>query len=303
MKFWVNLVNTEEVDQFVEIAKAAEALGFHGISVPDHLAYPAKIDTPYPYTEDGKVWWPNTVPWPDPWITLTAMGMATSELQLATNIYLAAMRDPFTVSRATSAAAIFTGNRVALGVAAGWIAEEYALADIALKDRGRVLDEVIACVRGLNTGEAFAYSGEFFNFDAVIMQPAADKPVPVWVGGASKPALARAARNDGWLGVPLTKEQNAAVIENLFAMRKANDLYDQPFDVLLSLTENYGPDFIASLDPAGSYHATVLPWTPSPWGRAPWVKDTEDHTDLEVKIAAMQRFRDAMHQTGLWNKQ
>ena len=86
MKYWISLVNTVEVDQFVAIAQKAEELGYEGITVPDHLVYPAIIDTPYPYTEDGRVWWPKTNPWADPWVTLTAMGVATSKLRLATNI-------------------------------------------------------------------------------------------------------------------------------------------------------------------------------------------------------------------------
>ena len=56
MKYWISLVNTVEVDQFVDIARQAEALGYAGITVPDHLAYPAQIETPYPYTESGEVW-------------------------------------------------------------------------------------------------------------------------------------------------------------------------------------------------------------------------------------------------------
>lgn len=118
MKYWISLVNTIEVDQFIAIAQKAEELGYEGITVPDHLVYPTKIETPYPYTPDGKVWWPNTNPWTDPWVTLTAMGVATKKLRLATNIYLAALRDPFTVARATAAAAIFTSNRVVCGVSA-----------------------------------------------------------------------------------------------------------------------------------------------------------------------------------------
>ena len=55
MKYWISLVNTEEVDQFIAIAQKAEELGYEGITVPDHLVYPTKIDTPYPYTPDGKV--------------------------------------------------------------------------------------------------------------------------------------------------------------------------------------------------------------------------------------------------------
>ncbi len=300
MKYWISLVNTTEVDQFVEIAQAAERLGYEGINVPDHLVYPANIETPYPYTESGDVWWPNTNPWADPWVTLTAMGVATTKIRLATNIYLAALRDPFTVSRALTAASIYTGNRVACGVSAGWLKEEFELLGIDFASRGRRLDEIIGAVRALNSGEVVSHNGEFFNYQDVIMSPVPSKPVPFWVGGMSKAALRRAAENDGWLGVPLKNDAMKAVIDQIFELRKQKGKYDEPFDVLISAMELYTPEFIESLDPAGTYHASVLPWTPSPWGRAFWVEEGEDHSQLDVKLSAMERFKAMMTQFGLW---
>lgn len=300
MKYWISLVNTEEVDQFIAIAQKAEELGYEGITVPDHLVYPAKISTPYPYTEDGNVWWPNTNPWMDPWVTLTALGAATTTLRMATNIYLAALRDPFTVSRAISAAAVLTNNRVACGVSAGWLKEEFDVAGVDFKSRGRRLDEVITAVRTLNTGEPVSHQGEFFQFDDVIMSPVPSEPIPFWVGGKSRAALRRAANNDGWLGVPLANAPMKAVIDSIFALRKENGKYDQPYHVLISAMEPYTPEFIESLDPAGTYHASVLPWTPSPWGRAFWVEEGEEHGELEVKFRAMERFKAMMEKFGLW---
>ncbi|MEH6593553.1 MAG: TIGR03619 family F420-dependent LLM class oxidoreductase [Halioglobus sp.] len=300
MKYWISLVNTVEVGQYVAIAQKAEEMGYQGVTVPDHLVYPVNIETPYPYTEDGKVWWPQTNPWADPWVTLTAMGVATTKLRLATNIYLAALRDPFTVSRATSATAIFTNNRVACGVSAGWVKEEFDLMGMDFKSRGRRLDEVIQAVQALNTGEVVSHSGEFFEFSDVIMSPVPSEPIPVWVGGKSKAALRRAANNDGWLGVPLANEEMKQVIDSLFELRKQNGKYDEPFDVLISAMEMYTPEFVDSLDPAGTYHASVLPWTPSPWGRAFWVEEGEDHTTLEVKIRSLERFKAMMESFGLW---
>ena len=301
MRFWISLVNTTEVDQFIAIAQKAEELGYEGITVPDHLAYPATIETPYPYTEDGEVWWPNTNPWPDPWVTLTAMGVATSTLRFATNIYLAALRDPFTVSRATSAAAIYTNNRVACGVSAGWLKEEFDLLGMDFKSRGRRLDEVIQCVRDLNSGEVVSHTGEFYQYDDVIMSPVPTQPIPFWLGGKSKAALRRAADNDGWLGVPLMLEEMKGVIDTIFEKRRENGKYEEPFDVVISAMEAYTPEFIDTLDPAGTYHASVLPWTPSPWGRAFWVEEGEDHTEFEVKVRSMERFRDMMSKFGLWD--
>ncbi len=43
--------STEEV---VEIARAADDLGYDGIGIPDHVVNLETLKTPYPYTKDGK---------------------------------------------------------------------------------------------------------------------------------------------------------------------------------------------------------------------------------------------------------
>lgn len=290
MKYWISLVSTVEVEQFVELAKVAEQLGFEGMAVADHLVMPTQVAAPYPYTPDGKMWWPIDTPWPDPWVTLTAMGTATSRLKLASNIYLAAVRDPFTAARAIGTAAILTNDRIVCGVAVGWIKEEYDLVGVDFRTRGKRLDEMIAVMRRLWTGKEVEYHGEVFDFAHAIMSPAPKRYIPVWVGGASKPALRRAARNDGWLGVPMSNAQLLATTKALYAMRQQFGKAGEPFDVCLSPLEPMTPDVQAELEQAGAHHVMVLPWTPSPWGRAPWVAEDEDHTRLEVKCKAMERF-------------
>jgi alkanesulfonate monooxygenase SsuD/methylene tetrahydromethanopterin reductase-like flavin-dependent oxidoreductase (luciferase family) len=105
MRFWLSLVTNTEPDQLPAIARHAEEVGFHGVTVPDHLVMSTRIESKYPYTEDGKIWWPDDLPWLDPWVALSAMGAVTSRLKLATNIYLAGLRDPFTPAKAVSSAA------------------------------------------------------------------------------------------------------------------------------------------------------------------------------------------------------
>jgi probable F420-dependent oxidoreductase len=290
MKYWISLVTTMEVDQFVEIAKFAEQVGFEGITVPDHLVIPTQVKTSYPYTPDGSMWWPIETPWPDPWVTLAAMGVATSRIKLASNIYLAALRDPFTAARAIGTAAVLTDDRIVCGVAAGWMKEEYDLVEIDFKTRGKRLDEMIEVWRKLWTGEEVAHHGEIFDFEHALMLPAPKKPIPVWIGGASKPALRRAARNDGWLGVPMFNKQLLETTRALFNMRADFGKAGEPFDVMLCPLEPVTAESLAEFESAGGHHMMALPWTPSPWGRAPWVKEGEDHTRLEIKCKAMERF-------------
>jgi probable F420-dependent oxidoreductase len=290
MRYWLTLVQVPESDQLVDIARFAEQVGFHGISVADHLVMPTKIASRYPYTEDGEIFWPLDAPWPDPWVTLGAMASVTSELQLATNIYLAGLRDPFTAAKAAATAAVLSNDRVVCGVAAGWIAEEYALAGIDFASRGRRLDEQIELMRKLWTGREVEHRGEFFDVEHALLCPAPSKPIPIWAGGASPPA-----RYDGWFGIPMPTSQMAPFIETLRRERQAAGLAWDGYEVSISLAEPQTPENTAELDALGVGSLCVIaPWVPSPWGSTPWYDEQADPGKLDAKQFAMERFAEAV---------
>ncbi len=53
MKFYVSsaFLDTREI---VEVAKAADDLGYDGMAIPDHIVNLETLSTPYPYTKDGR---------------------------------------------------------------------------------------------------------------------------------------------------------------------------------------------------------------------------------------------------------
>jgi probable F420-dependent oxidoreductase len=296
MKHWIALANVPEVDQYLAIARFAEELGFHGITVPDHLVMPAHAQTPYPYTPDGKTWWPDDLPWADPYVTLAAMGAVTTTLHLSTNIYLAALRDVFTVAKAVSTAAVLSNNRISCGVSAGWLKEEYDLLGVDFESRGKRLDEMLKALRLLWTGKETSFDGQFFQFENAIMSPAPTKAIPVWSGGGSAAALRRAAENDGWLGLPLPTKKLIATVKEINALREQLGKQDQPFDFLFTLIETPTPEAIGELYQLGARNMLSLPWAKTPWARAPWLKDGEDNASLDVKKQCMERYANKIMQ-------
>lgn len=290
MRFWLSMMAVPELDQLVELAQHAEICGFHGVTYADHLIMPAKVETPYPYSADGKLFWPVDAPWPDPWITLALLGAETSTLHLATNIYLAALRDPFTVARSVSTTAAFSKGRIVCGVSAGWLKEEYDAAGIDFRSRGRRLDELLAICRRLWAGETLSHDGEFFSFDSVILRPVPPEPVPVWVGGKSAPALRRAAANDGWLGLPATVDDNLALVARMQAMRAEMGLPAGTFRPCISLIEPLTRDAAARLAEGGVGDTVAIPWFPTPWEMEAFVPDGADIGLLSVKKDAISRY-------------
>lgn len=293
MRFWLAMMTENDLRQLPEIARHAESLGFEGVTYADHLVIPATVESKYPYTPDGKIFWPGEASWPDPWITLSVMGEATSRLKLATNIYLAALRDPFTAAKSVATTAAFAPGRVVCGVSVGWIKEEYEQAGIDFHSRGKRLDEVLACMRKLWTGEIVRHEGQFFRFEA-IMRPAPPAPVPIWAGGMTPGALARAAANDGWLGVPLSLQKNLEIVAHLYDLREKSGKGRSGFSPCIYLTEPLTTASRAKLEQAGIGDMLIIPWFPTPWETTPFIEPGADITRLDVKKRAMTRFAEAV---------
>ena len=80
MKFYVStaFLDTREA---VEIARAADDLGYHGMAIPDHVINVETLATLYPYTKDGKRRWEAFTDWPDPWVMIGAIALVTSRHQ------------------------------------------------------------------------------------------------------------------------------------------------------------------------------------------------------------------------------
>jgi probable F420-dependent oxidoreductase len=283
-------VSVRESEQLPQIARFAEEFGFHGLMVGDHLAWPAHIQTPYPYSPDGKPFVPPDTPWPDPWVLFAHLGAITRKLEFASNIYLAALRDPFTVAKAVATAALLTQDRIVCGVSVGWLKEEYEMAGIDFAARGRRLDEVLAVMRKLWSGRMVKHDGEFFRFEGISC-PAPSRPVPIWCGGDAPAAMRRAARNDGWLPLPMTVAQAERALTNLRALRKAEGRPPETLRVGLPIAEPLTRAALDALRDMGLADIVVIaPWLPSPWEVESFVDTRADISQLAVKKQALERY-------------
>lgn len=294
MKFWLSLVAVREMEQLPELARFTEQLGFHGLMVGDHLLWPAHITTRYPYSPDGKIFVPPDTPWPDPWVLFAHLGALTTQLRFASNIYLAALRDPLTVAKSVATAAVLTGNRVVCGVSAGWLKEEYEQAGVDFALRGRRLDETLAVMRKLFSGQVVKHEGPLFKFEG-IMAPVPTQPVRLWCGGGAAPAMRRAARNDGWLPLPMTVAQADTALGQIRIMRRDAGLPLAGFEVGLPLAEPVTQAAVDAVQELGVHDLVVIaPWLPSPWDTHTWLDAGDDRAQLAVKKKALERYADAV---------
>ena len=82
---------------------------------------------------------------------ISAMAAVTHTLRFTNAVYIAPSRDLLTVAKLVATAAVISNGRVAMGVGAGWMKEEFDLNGTDFHTRGKRLDEMIDALRVLWT--------------------------------------------------------------------------------------------------------------------------------------------------------
>ncbi|MBI2168046.1 MAG: TIGR03619 family F420-dependent LLM class oxidoreductase [Actinobacteria bacterium] len=260
MQFWQSGMFLPPA-RLTDLARASEAAGFEGVTVSDHIAYPETLSSPYPYTPDGRPPFERETPWPDPWIAIGAMAAVTSRLRFGTHIYIAPARPLLAVAKQVATAAVLSDDRVVLGAGAGWMREEFDLMGQPFERRGARFDEMLAVLARLWTGDVVEHRGEFYDFDPLSISPVPSKPVPVWIGGDSDAAIARAVRNDGWVGNLYQPDEAFEKAERVVkALREVGREPGPDFELVLSVYALDDLDLFRRLEDAGVTALITAPW-------------------------------------------
>ncbi|MDH3993777.1 MAG: TIGR03619 family F420-dependent LLM class oxidoreductase [Gammaproteobacteria bacterium] len=260
MKFW-QMVSYMEVDQLVEVARIAEEVGFEGVMGSDHVLYPQNMETPYPYSSDGKIFINGESEFPDPWVSTAAMAAATSRLKFSTSIYILPLRNPIEIARAASTLSIMTNERFILSAGVGWMKEEFDNYGIDFRSRGRRTDEIIEVLHKLWGEDWVEHHGEFFHYDKIKVRPRPRQAIPIFTGGSSPAALKRAARSaDGWIGHGNTPEEVPELMRKLAALRADYGRSELPFETVLGLTSPPDYDTFKRLEEVGMTAGVSYPF-------------------------------------------
>jgi probable F420-dependent oxidoreductase len=260
VEFWQSLAFTE-TEQLIELAQAAEAVGFTGVGFADHLVTPATITSRYPYTEDGTVWWDPAAHFPEPWMIAAVVASHTSTLRFVSTIYVLPMHELFGAAKSISTAAFLSDNRVILGIGAGWMKDEFLLTGQDFHTRGRRTDEMLAVLAKLFAGGEVEHRGEFYSFPPLTMAPAPTRPVPVYVGGESPAAFSRAARHQGWFGGgPYHPDEVPPLLRRLETHRREAGSDRRPFGVIVGLKTPPDLDVFKRLRDEGVTGIVNIPW-------------------------------------------
>jgi probable F420-dependent oxidoreductase len=191
-------------------AVLAEELGYADVWVSDHLAVP----TGAAYPPSAYVFEPLT--------TMSWIAAHTKRVGIGTTVLVLPMRHPLNVAKSIATIDQFSGGRVILGVAAGWLEAEFDALGIPFHERGARTDEAITMLRKFWTTDHITESFPVHESTLVSMRtlPQPVRHVPLWVGGHADVALRRAiAVGDGWHGAFLSPEQTEKRVRTLRAGR------------------------------------------------------------------------------------
>jgi probable F420-dependent oxidoreductase len=161
------------------------------------------------------VWAGDHVSFHNPiWESLTLLASyvgITSRIKLATGVYLLALRSPAVAAKMTATLDVLSSGRLIFGVGVGGEnPKEFEVCSVPHRERGARVTEGIDVVRTLWRDTPASFQGRFSRFEGVSIDP---KPVqqpgpPIWIGGRSEAALARAARQgDAWISYVVHAER------------------------------------------------------------------------------------------------
>jgi G6PDH family F420-dependent oxidoreductase len=172
--------------ELLEQAKLAEDAGFEALWISDHF---------HPWNdEQGQS--------PFVWSMIGALAKVTS-LPVTTAVTCPTMRvHPAVIAQAAATSAVLLEGRFVLGVGSGEALNEHILGDAwpTTDVRLEMLEEAVALIRDLWSGELVSHRGRYYTVDTARIYTLPDSPPPIYISGFGPKAIDLAGRSgDGYI--------------------------------------------------------------------------------------------------------
>ncbi|MXY47565.1 MAG: LLM class F420-dependent oxidoreductase [Chloroflexi bacterium] len=195
-----------------EYAQTTESLGFDFLLAFDHVlganaASHPDLTGPYRHTDAFH----------EPFVLFGYLAAVTNSVELATGIIILPQRQTALVAKQAAAVDVLSNGRLRLGIGVGWNHVEYEALNENWRNRGARSEEQIDVMRQLWTNELITYEGRWHKItDAGILPLPVQRPIPVWLGGASDRTIRRIVNiGDGWILTGRPDDRAKGLIETL----------------------------------------------------------------------------------------
>lgn len=192
MRLGVVLPQTELGDDTT--ALRAYALGVQDLGYEHLLAYDHVLGADPACHPGWSGHYDVRTPFREPMVLFGYLAALTS-LELVTAVLVLPQRQTALVAKQAAEVDMLTGGRFRLGVGLGWNAVEYEALGQRFTTRARRSAEQVKLLRELWTRPSVNFQGEFDTVTGAGLCPLPrQRPIPIWLGGESDAAYARAGR-------------------------------------------------------------------------------------------------------------
>ncbi len=153
-----------------ELAAEAEAVGWDGVFLWDHIQYPDPITAMC-----------------DPWICLAAIANATERIRIGTMVTPLARRRPAVLARQAVSLDILSEGRMVLGFSVGGDSNgemEELGEEASMRERAAMLSEGLGVIDSLMRGDEIDHRGEHYSLQSkpFLPSPVQSPRIPIWLG-------------------------------------------------------------------------------------------------------------------------
>jgi probable F420-dependent oxidoreductase len=190
LKVGIQLPEVERVvrwPELLDMARAAEEVGFDSLWVGDHLLY-----------RDEDL--PPRGPW-EAWSVLAALAAVTDKVELGPLVANVSFHNPAMLAKKASTIDEISEGRLILGLGAGWNEPEYRAFGFPFDHRVDRFEEAFAIIRGLLREGAVDFVGRYHQARDCLLLPPPRRPngPPIMVGTQGPRMLELAAAHaDAW---------------------------------------------------------------------------------------------------------
>lgn len=214
--------DTATVDDLITVAQAADGSGLDFVGVCDHVAVPNND-----YCARMTTTWYDTV------ATLAFLAAQTTNVRLASTVYIAAYRHPLLTAKSWSTLDHLSGGRAILGVGAGHVEAEFEALDVDFATRGALLDEVLTALTGAFEDTYVSHQGDSFSYTDVGVGPQPPSgDLTIWIAGGGKAALRRVGQfGDGFVPFLNAYESYPEIVDTIHGWAEKSGRADTQFDI------------------------------------------------------------------------
>lgn len=206
--FAINYGTCADPEAAIAVARHAEDVGFESVWTGEHVVLPTGANLPFE----------PRLPFLDTTVALTLVAAHTTTLKVGSGIIVLPLRNPIVLAKELASIDVISGGRLIVGVAAGYVRQEFAACGVPLGERQARTDEYLRAMRALWSEEQPEFAGRFVSFAGIEAYPRpVQRPAPhVVVGGEGPLALTRAATMaNGWYGFSLDLAETRELVGRL----------------------------------------------------------------------------------------